>query len=1220
MGGGGKGGSQTIGYKYYLGVHMIICHGPVDKVGPIYAGQRPAYSGSAYYDGTSGNPRPILTPPSGWELQMLMTDSSINGTLSPWSNAQNITNVSFGATGATFTNGYMDIGDFVPATSGVGWNDDTKFTMIFVFTPNDAGDDLQCLIGKHTSDATGGRDIFCVWWQRSKGRVGITYGRKYLDDPLDLGDDEHETEDDITWISDENAFLAGVEHEVMILWRTTEWEDDEGGSSEYNTSVGLYRNAAYIGSASYTGHTPSSWIGRSWVVGADWDEETAARDNEYNGTMKDLYIWSDILYSLSEMWPVTSTPGASEQRIYINNPELFGGEKKEGGIVGTVDVMFGADGQEQNNYLLSQPGISSANLPGYRGVISLVANQVYICAMSPYPKPWWVRIENIPGKDWYPTKAEINPTGTGTSANAAHMIRECILNDEWGMGYTTSSIDEGSFEATADTLYDEGFGLSMILASQGSIEEFIQEILKHVNGVLYTDRETGLFVLNLIRDDYVIGDLPVFNESNIVKLESYQRPTYAEMVNEVTIVYRKRGDFQDSSVTFQDLASVQAQGGVVSQTRNFSGIDDSTIASKVGMRELRQQSTPLAQVQLTVNREGWAVNPGEAIVFEWPEYGITQMVLRILKADYGEVLSGQIKFTCVEDVFGLPAATYMEPQDSIWEDPVDDPTPVPESWLQEATYFEIATGIPNGAQYVETMDPGAAFLIYMAKPPAVASSSYELWTYVSPNSYTLKNTGGYTPTAELVVAANYGDDTFVLSSLPTGADSIAVNDYAFIGNEIVRIDGIDLENVQITVGRGCIDTIPQRHNAGADIWFGKTSWCLDWTEYADGNTVYAKALPQTGFGVLDIGDATQESIAMEGRAYKPYPIAKVAFQTTSNYFPTFVYGANATLVHFANRNRIQQSVPENILDWFDSNITAEANVEYTFRWFCELDINDNQTQATRIDTGVTGTSHSWDRADELADSNLGEFTPPDDWDLHMPLANDEIGGTLSPWTQAQNVTNCAFIDRAEFLNGYLDFGDFALSTTSFTITFMFQPENTGEDYQLLIGKHTISGSGGADIFSLYWRRSDKRFYFGYGTTRSSVGTTGDVRPGRKHEVMITRNGSTTAVYLSGKLLGSRSFTISSWTGRSWVLGADWDASDPIRNDLYYGTMWDLRIWNNVVKTAADIWPTERVNRYFRLVVNTIRSGENSLQDFDFTVTNRGGWGLDWGNKFNGRNV
>ena len=50
MGGGGKGGggssSYVVGHRYYAGLHLAICHGPVDAVTRIIVGERTAWSGS----------------------------------------------------------------------------------------------------------------------------------------------------------------------------------------------------------------------------------------------------------------------------------------------------------------------------------------------------------------------------------------------------------------------------------------------------------------------------------------------------------------------------------------------------------------------------------------------------------------------------------------------------------------------------------------------------------------------------------------------------------------------------------------------------------------------------------------------------------------------------------------------------------------------------------------------------------------------------------------------------------------------------------------------------------------------------------------------------------------------------------------------------------------------------------------------------------------------
>lgn len=62
--------------------------------------------------------------------------------------------------------------------------------------------------------------------------------------------------------------------------------------------------------------------------------------------------------------PEVDAPVAN--RIRINKPDLFGGESREGGIVGDVDVLMGAPDQGQNKYLAARAG---ANVPGYRGSV-----------------------------------------------------------------------------------------------------------------------------------------------------------------------------------------------------------------------------------------------------------------------------------------------------------------------------------------------------------------------------------------------------------------------------------------------------------------------------------------------------------------------------------------------------------------------------------------------------------------------------------------------------------------------------------------------------------------------------------------------------------------------------------------------------------------------------------------------------------------------------------
>jgi hypothetical protein len=49
-------------------------------------------------------------------------------------------------------------------------------------------------------------------------------------------------------------------------------------------------------------------------------------------------------------------------QIYVDNPDLFGGEKKEGGVQGYVDIMMGGAAQPQNDYLVSKISTILASL------------------------------------------------------------------------------------------------------------------------------------------------------------------------------------------------------------------------------------------------------------------------------------------------------------------------------------------------------------------------------------------------------------------------------------------------------------------------------------------------------------------------------------------------------------------------------------------------------------------------------------------------------------------------------------------------------------------------------------------------------------------------------------------------------------------------------------------------------------------------------------------
>ena len=121
--------------------------------------------------------------------------------------------------------------------------------------------------------------------------------------------------------------------------------------------------------------------------------------------------------------------------------------------------------------------------------------------------------------------------------NPAHIIRECLTDKEWGMGYAATDIDDDAFRAAADILYVEQMGISVLWQRENTIEAFVQDIVRHIDAALYVDRRTGKFVLKLIRDDYDPNALITLGPDQIERVENYKRPAFGDLVNSVTTIY-----------------------------------------------------------------------------------------------------------------------------------------------------------------------------------------------------------------------------------------------------------------------------------------------------------------------------------------------------------------------------------------------------------------------------------------------------------------------------------------------------------------------------------------------------------------------------------------------------------------------------------------------------------------------------------------------------------
>lgn len=643
----------------------------------------------------------------------------------------------------------------------------------------------------------------------------------------------------------------------------------------------------------------------------------------------------------------------SSQTLYVNAPELFGGDSREGGVQGYVEVKLGGPAETISGYLQQKLG---SVIPAFRGVVSIIVQQCQLSAMNPYIKPWSIEARRIPAP------AALGSGYINGDANPAHIIYECLNNATWGLGYAASEIDASSFQTAANTLASEQYGLSLLWDREQPLEEFIAEILRHIDGTLYVHPRTGKFVLKLARADYNVSSLLVLDASNILELESFSRPSESELVNQITVRYRDRSTDKDAAITVHDLAALELAGGVVSSaTVDYPGISNGSLASRVALGDLKQLSVPLAKATLIANRQASNLNIGDVFKFTWPELGIAQLVMRVVRVSYGTLTDGRVRIECVEDIFGLPSASYVSPTPTSWVSPLTSPAPVPYRRLNEAPWWTMVKRVVGESATAQNeLDPQGGLLVACASRPSGDSLNVKLLTRQGSAAYAEVDTMGFTPNATLINAC---DEQATVFSIDNGQDLdiVKLNTYAYLDNEIVAVKAINLVAGTVTVDRGVLDTVPAPHLASARIWFADAFEALVTEQYLSGESLQVKMLPATGLGRLAESAAPADSYTFAGRMIRPYPPGNV--KVNNVMWPTTILGQMA--LTWAHRDRMQQTVY--LVTQSEGNIGPEAGVTYTVRFYNE----NNSLQKTL--TGLTTTTWTYLTADEATDSGLGRI-------------------------------------------------------------------------------------------------------------------------------------------------------------------------------------------------------------------------------------------------------
>lgn len=898
---GGSSKKQTVGYRYYMDLHFGVCYGPVDRVRRLFAGDREAWSGDQTATGQIQISKPSLF--GGDEKE-----GGLKGTL----------DVMMGGSMQTLPSTVAaKLPNPSPAFRGVL----SLFYSGQVSANNPYIKPIAPQVERILSGWHGG-----TAWYAAKAVIGSVTNSN----ALTLIQSAFTSSDSRDAWADISAYSAAV----------------SGYTQNVVDGVGYVLNSSNSSPEEYLiyqgGQVPSAITFEFFVF------------VESTGNYGEAIFSIQLPSSSSIIFGV----GGAAQRAFLNLGAgvVYGASNDGAQLSGRVHVSMQFSGGIMclhiNGVKVHQ---QSFNLVAAASFQAIIGGSGYTgdAPMQYTVDSFRVRGEAVYGSGNFTPPAVLPaPDASGStgfrSMNPAHIIYECLTNPVWGMGYPTQTIGS-TFAAAADALFAEGFGLCLLWNRQDEIGAFVRTVLDHIGAVLYVDPKTGLFELKLLRADYNVQSLPVFGPNNVAALESFQRVGYGDTVNEVTVVYRDAETNRDSLVTVQNLANVQAQGAVIGKTVQYPGIPSASLALRAAQRDLLALSTPLAKVRLRVNREAWALAPGQVFALEWPKLGITTIVMRVLGINYGELRDGTIEIDAAEDVFGLPASSYAAQEPPGWSEPSVSPTPVTRQAAIEVPYRVLVSELTSAE--LAALDTDSAYLAILAAQPAAAAQGFDIYSRVGSAGFEQRAAGAFVAAARL--AASIGPTT-TLISLENAAnlDFVAVGSLAVIGSgrsaEWVMVTAIDTGAPSVTVSRGILDTVPKAHADETQVFFGDGREAPEGIERATSETVDFKLATKTGGGTLDISLASQISATAEQRQHRPY--APGNFRIAGQAYPASLTDTVPTIT-WAHRSRLQQTA--GYIEQNAGNIGPEDGTTYC------VEMRNADTDVVLLSqTDITGTTYT----------------------------------------------------------------------------------------------------------------------------------------------------------------------------------------------------------------------------------------------------------------------
>lgn len=509
--------------------------------------------------------------------------------------------------------------------------------------------------------------------------------------------------------------------------------------------------------------------------------------------------------------------------------------------------------------------------------------------------------------------------------NPAHLLYYLRTDGEKG-AEPVANINEASLHAAADRLYGEGFGLCQVVydPQQDTPDSMTERVCRIIGGSFERSLVDGQWYLDLARGDYDVESLPIMGDDDI--LEFRRQPTTLHGVTNSLAVRYFDPARKETIITpaVRSLGLIRAFGEV-HETLDFPEVPTADLALTVAERELRARITPSETFEVVTRprRDLVGLRRSQYFRLQSPKRGIADMVCIVGEKDAGTLRSGAIRWKVAQDIYGHPETTYVEVEHGVDVRPPQVPTPIDEARAFEAPYIGVVAGLQRAE--LEALPDDVGFLFGVAARPS-HGLDYTMAVREEGGDFAPVANGEWCPTATTSEAIPKGDiPVVVLLETVRGLDRVPVGSAVLMGEEILRLDNKELDPPQVTLARGCADTVAWQHEAGSRMWFLGDDMAVDSTEYTDGESVDVKFLTNTGSQQLALEAAPTVPVSFAGRQARPYPPARLRIdgQLGPDYSGTALDGGEITWAH---RDRLAQA--DQLIDASIGDIGPEPGVAY----------------------------------------------------------------------------------------------------------------------------------------------------------------------------------------------------------------------------------------------------------------------------------------------------